>query len=227
LTSLSVEDLRNESKHRSTAVGSIIEKKSMQLATVLSRQNDNLKSYLTYSFRELMRNVVEHSRSMDIWIAGQYWPQKGNVVEIAILDEGVGVKQTLAEHPMIRVKNDTDALMLALEPGVTGNQFAYGDDDPWSNSGYGLYMTSSICHKGGDFIICSGESSLVINESGYEIIPTSFRGTAIRMRIHVSKIGVLQDLLNELADQGGRRAEQNASIPVKSASLVSRMLMSD
>ena len=86
-----------------------------------------------------------------IWLAGKYWPHKGNIVEIAILDEGVGIMQTLSEHPGIRVNNDADALLLSLEPGLTGNQFAYGSDDPWRNTGYGLFMTSSICQKGGDF----------------------------------------------------------------------------
>lgn len=228
ITSINTAEVREESKTKSKEVGEIIEKRSRKLAKILSRENENLEEYLTYSIRELIRNVVEHSRSEKIWIAGQYWPYKGNVVEIAILDEGVGVKQTLSEHPGIRVKGDEDALLLSLEPGITGNQFAWAmEEDIWRNSGYGLYMTSSICQKGGNFIICSGSKGLIIDEDGCKTVDTSYKGTAIRMRIEVSKIGELQEVLSELADEGMKRAEKNSGHSIKSASLVSRMLVTD
>ena len=57
--------------------------------------------------------------------------------------------------------------------------------------------------------LCSGSKALIIDDQGCRSVDTSFKGTAIRMRIEVSKIGVLQEVLSELADDGMARARKN------------------
>lgn len=46
-----------------------------------------------------MRNVAEHSRSEYIWLAAQFWPDKGKCIEVSIMDECVGIYKTLSENP--------------------------------------------------------------------------------------------------------------------------------
>ncbi|PAE46717.1 hypothetical protein CHH95_21595, partial [Bacillus licheniformis] len=160
ITELKVRDLRIESYNRNEVVQTTIERKSYELAKVLSQGNNNLKDVLGYSIRELMRNIVEHSTSESFWFAGQYWPSKDKV-EIALLDEGVGIAQALGVNPNLNIKNDKDALYLSIEPGISGKAFEYNgvmrgqSNSDWDNSGYGLFVTSKICQHGGDFLICS------------------------------------------------------------------------
>lgn len=224
ITSIDVPNIRQEAEKNREHPGKTVTDKSAQLARVLSRGDDEIIECLTFSMRELMRNVVEHSRSDKLWIAAQYWPShhRGNIVEVAILDEGVGLRKTLSENPGISVSNDMDALLLAIEPGITGNHFAYGDECDWANSGYGLFMTSSICKLAGDFIICSGNNAIKIDSKGFANFNTSFVGTAIRMRIKVPRIAKISR--DEIVNEGQRRAAMNGVLPRKSASLVSRVL---
>jgi len=230
ITELKVKDLRVESYEKAEAVQETIERKASQLSRILARTNEKLHEYLTYSIRELMRNIVEHSESESIWFAGQYWPTKDRV-EVSILDEGVGVKQALSFNPNLRINNDKDALLLSIEPGISGKAFKYRgkmrkqEDSIWQNSGYGLYVTSSICQYGGDFLICSGESALLIKDDKHDFRETNFKGTAIRMRLTVSKINQLSEkLIDDIVSDGEMRARDNASISIISASKVSRML---
>jgi hypothetical protein len=230
ITELEVKKLRIESYDNTEEVQETIERKASQLAKVLSRKNSKLHKYLTYSIRELMRNIVEHSESKSIWFAGQYWPTKDRV-EISILDEGVGIKQALSVNPNLRIGNDRDSLLLSLEPGISGKAFKYRgkmrkqEDTIWRNSGYGLFVTSSLCLYGGDFLICSGESALLIKGKLHGFKDTNFKGTAIRMRLTVSKINQLsEELIEEIVNEGEMRARDHAGISVITASKVSRIL---
>lgn len=62
---------------------------------------------LTYSVRELMRNVVEHSEAKQFGICAQYWPTKGRV-EVAILDRGIGLRESLKNNPHLDVTDDKE-----------------------------------------------------------------------------------------------------------------------
>jgi hypothetical protein len=57
------------------------------------RSSDFFNS-LSYSLRELIRNVFEHSGSDRMLYCAQYWPAKQKV-EVCILDRGVGIRQSL------------------------------------------------------------------------------------------------------------------------------------
>jgi len=230
ITHLDVKQLKIESYENSEVVQETIERKSIELARVISRGNNKLKKILSYSIRELMRNIVEHSESKSIWFAGQYWPSKDRV-EISILDEGVGIKQALSVNPNLEIKNDKDALFLSIEPGISGKAFRYKgkmrkqEDTIWQNSGYGLYVTSEICQVGGDFLICSGEDAVIIKNNKHAVKETNFKGTAIRMRLKVSRIdSINDDLIDDIVRRGEQIAKENSERSIISASKVSRML---
>lgn len=104
------------------------------------------------------------------------------------MDEGVGIKQALSFNPNLKIKNDKDALLLSIEPGIAGKAFKYKGkmrkqvDIIWQNSGYGLFVTSEICQHGGDFLIYSGNNAVLIRN---------------RMRLRVSRINSLNgDLID-------------------------------
>ncbi|SFH23085.1 hypothetical protein SAMN05660649_04371 [Desulfotomaculum arcticum] len=227
ITEINTNALKKEAIENFEHVGETIEKKSQDLALVLARQDFNLTEYLTYSIRELLRNIVEHSESNSIWIAGQYWPSR-DLVEIAILDEGVGIRNSLRNNPHLEIDSDESALILALEPGISGVAFGKRKrpNDVWSNTGYGLYMTSQICQQGGSFVICSGSKTLLMNKFTKKIFDTSFNGTAIRMRLIASRIGNLNTVLQHLVNEGEKKARENKTHSVLSASKASKSLLS-
>lgn len=98
----------------------VVERRAEQLASILSRRTSgDLYESLTFSIREIIRNVVEHSGSKNIEYCAQYWPSY-NRVEIAILDNGVGLRESLSSNPFIEVHNDSDAIQQALMPAISG-----------------------------------------------------------------------------------------------------------
>lgn len=231
ITCLDVRELRKESYATDNGVvQNVIEKKSLNLAKVLTRGNETVEEIVTYSIREIMRNIVEHSTAEKIWFAGQFWASK-DIVEISLLDEGVGIKQSISVNPNLTIKKPEDALLLAIEPGISGKAFSYRgkervqEDSIWRNSGYGLYVTSEICKLGGDFLICSGEKALLIKGEEHKIFDTDFSGTAIRMRLKVSEIANFRgDLINSIVNKGERLAKENSNNANITASKVSRIL---
>ncbi len=226
ITKLNVCELKEEARLKIEPVGETIEKKAENMARILTREEGDLSEHLTYSIREIMRNIVEHSEADSIWLAGQYWPSK-DLVEVSILDEGIGITSSLKGNPHLKITNDEDSLLLAIEPGISGKAFGkrININDVWANTGYGLYMTSSICQNGGNFVICSKERALIFNNEGYKFIPTIFDGTAIRLRIRVSTIGKLSKLLSQLVFEGEKKAKENLNNnAILTASKVSRVL---
>lgn len=199
----------------------------MRLATLLTRQDSGaVYETLSYSLREVFRNVLEHSRAEAIWYAAQHWPETSKV-ELCILDEGIGIAQSLRRNPHLAIHTDQDALDLALLPGISGVAFRGGPKqrrDPWANSGYGLFMTSQLCRRGGSFVVLSGNSGVSITEAGKERLDCVFGGTAIRLQLQTDRIGELSASLEGLRDLGATIAadlRQEANI---TASMSSRML---
>lgn len=231
ITSLNVKELRKESYISDQGVvQSVIERKSRELAKVLTRENQNVEDIVTYSIREIMRNIVEHSTAEEIWFAAQYWYSK-DIVEISLLDEGVGIKQAISVNPNLVIKKAEDALLLSIEPGVSGRAFKYKgkerllEDSVWRNSGYGLYVTCKLCQLGGDFLICSGEKALYIKGDKHRVIDTNFDGTAIRIRMKVSEIAKFKgNLVEEIVSNGETIAKENSDRANITASKVSRIL---
>lgn len=229
ITSVPIGDFVNKAKNSKEHVGETVEKYSRELAYVLSRDDEILAEYLTYSFRELIRNIIEHSRSQTVWFAAQYWPAK-NLVEVAILDEGIGIRKGLSGNPHLQLKSDEDALLMAIEPGVSGKAYKgtnLMDESEWENSGFGLYMTSSLCQNGGFFVLCSGSRALLIDGNFHEITPASFQGTALCMRLKTENICQLSETTKRLVTEGEKRARKNKRLfhATLTASKVSRFLV--
>jgi hypothetical protein len=167
------------------------------------------------------------SQAKYIWFSAQFWPTK-NRVEIAILDEGIGIEKSLKSNKKLNIKSEKDALLLSLEPGITRSRLTRFDrDDPYANSGFGLYMTSRICKDGGDFAVCGKSKILALHKRGNYFFDTSFSGTAIRMRLTLSRMEKLGELIPNLIKKGEKIAKQNKKTSIISASKVSRLLIEE
>ncbi|MEP0071772.1 MAG: hypothetical protein ABJE79_03645 [Marinomonas sp.] len=230
LTILNVSDLQQEAADSYDHVGNIIEAKSEQIAKILTRQNSgDLVDTLTFSIREILRNVVEHSESEIIEYCAQYWPTK-NLVELAVLDTGNGIMHGLSTNPFLNISNERDALHLAMLPGVSGKMYKgvkKRKHDEWQNSGFGLYMTSRICRNGGDFFIVSNDKSIFLDRTSKNDLECKYKGTALRLRIDTSKISSYSEMLAQYRNEGYEAAKKFSGKDAIEPSIASTMLARD
>ncbi|WP_210330357.1 hypothetical protein [Aliikangiella sp. G2MR2-5] len=230
LTILNVADLQQEAADSYDHVGNIIEAKSEKIAKILTRQNSgDLIDTLTFSIREILRNVVEHSESEIIEYCAQYWPTK-NLVELAILDTGNGIMHGLSTNPFLNISHERDALYLAMLPGVSGKMYKgvkKRKHDEWQNSGFGLYMTSRICRNGGDFFIASNDKSIFLDRTSKNDLECKYKGTALRLRIDTSKIYSYSEMLAQYRKEGYEAAKKFSGKDAIEPSIASTMLARD
>ena len=231
-TILRVQTVVDEATKEWEAEQEVIERRSAHLAEILAQQNSgNLVDALTFSIREIMRNVYEHSKSKSIEYCAQYWPLY-NKVEIAIIDHGIGLKDSLKNNPHVQIENHSDAVQQALMPAISSKNYkgaVIDTNDPWHNSGFGLYMINRICRLGGSLLICSGDHGIKLDENGKEHInlPHMCRGTAVRMVLNTSKLTELSTMLSKFRDEGYEIARQIKGVGTYEASAASQMLSRD
>ncbi|MDF8365311.1 hypothetical protein [Achromobacter anxifer] len=229
LTRLDVKAVVGEAIDRGSHHGDVIEDKAQQIAQLLVREkNGPAVDTLTYSIREIMRNVVEHSESPHIDYCGQYWPSR-KLIEVAILDSGCGVRRGLESNPFIKMDSDRDALHLALMPGISGKMYKgvrKRTNDVWQNSGFGLYMTSRICRSANSFVIISNGAGLFLSEGQKKDRVTTFKGTALRLRITADALQDSTEMLAQYAKEGHAAAKRisggEALEPSAASSMLSR-----
>ena len=205
-------------------LGEAIERKSKELARILT-QEEELSKIFTFCIREMLRNAIEHSEKSVVWICAQYWPMY-NRAEIAILDEGIGVKSSLGSNILYKqdIHTTEDALKLSLEPGVSESKISKRETNPWANSGFGLYMASSICKKmGGSFLIASDDLAIYLKEEDAELLECNNYGTAIRMTMKTNNEYKCDEIIQEISKKGAelaRKNRRNSQKPSKSSTKI-------
>lgn len=175
---------------------------------------------MAFVIRELMRNIPKHSKSDTIWYCAQYWPSY-DLVELAILDEGVGIKKSLSENinHVHMIKTDEDAIRLSLEPGISGIMIenkSYLSQGEWDNSGYGLYMLSEMCAElNASFILASGKYAVKVCKENGNIAcrsrETNVYGTAIQIRIKPSATVDYNEIRRKIVLRGEAKARKNSN----------------
>jgi len=227
---LDVAEFQKRAAEEYEPVGSVIEAESNRLARVLTHESDGeIVDTLTYSFREIIRNAVEHSESDSLTYCAQYWPTK-NLVEIVVLDKGVGIRKSLSNNPNIGLVSDREAIQLSLMPSISG-KFYKGikrqTGNVWQNSGFGLYMTNRLCRNGGSFFICSGSKGIMLTNDMKFDLDTNYQGTALRLRINLANLLDLKLKLEQFKKEGYEIASKYAKgMPIE-ASVASMMLSRD
>ena len=227
---LSLEEIHREAADEYLDVHEGIERRSQGLARMLVHENvPDVIETLGYCLREMIRNSLEHARVDGVWYCAQYWPTR-DLVELALLDQGIGIRESLARNPHLNLATDEAALRQAVMPGVSGVAFKGAKkqrNDEWRNSGYGLYMTSQLAGMDGEFFIASGNGGLEFSQGKVASVPFNFQGTAVSIRIKPSKVARLRDTLAKLRQQAANISGQGVGTHEVTASMSSIMLSKD
>lgn len=231
LTKINIKELIQKSISEGNLIdrGEIIELEAKRLSVVLSQGEQEFQKLLQYLIREAIRNIPEHADTNDVWICGQYWHNR-DLAEIAILDEGIGVYNSLSKNIVHRqyIDSNEEALRWALKPGVSVSfdpSKGQRSGNVWANSGYGLFMISEICKlTQGWFTFVSGDNCVRVYPNNMAICNTYHNGTALGIRIKPSKIGDCAAIISQ-ARNNGETAAKSIKNAFKSASTPSKGLM--
>lgn len=207
----------------------LIQKDADRIALIISRDKINNKDMfdvLSYSIREVLRNVFEHSEADSLYYCAQYWP-KSNKVEFAVSDFGIGIRRGLGLNPNFRFKTDKEAIEYSLLPSVSGKTHLPRQSNNWYNSGYGLYMTSRLARNGGNFVLTSGNMAVHLSRKTKSNYLASFPGTALRFNMDVSQIGDVKARLDQFRKEGAEIAKTIAGSGNRPPSAMSLLLRRD
>ncbi|MBV6634051.1 MAG: sensor histidine kinase [Alphaproteobacteria bacterium] len=188
--------------------GLLVDQHANHMSSVLSRGQNDLNEFISYSIREIIRNALEHSESDKYYYCGQYWPTKKRV-ELSIGDEGIGIFNSLKKNPENNLKNDTHAISTALGVGVSGNPKAgQSKDKMWGNTGFGLYVISEVARDFGSLLICSGSGSIGILGKSTKQKDCFIPGTILRLIIDTEKINNTDKIVDEYVERGEKKSDQ-------------------
>jgi len=95
---------------------------------------------IKYVFSEMIRNVLEHSKSKNGAIVCARYSESTNRISIGISDTGIGITKAISQSH--NPSDNAHSLILALTPGITGTTSRLGGTA--YNAGAGLFFTRSI-----------------------------------------------------------------------------------
>lgn len=223
-------------KHGLVALQEGIDTETSFLARVLLHQGMGPAfDAVQYSLREIIRNVFEHSAANTLIYCAQYYP-KLRRAHLAIADDGIGIPVSIRNNPKFATLDDKNAVEISLMPGVSGNYLALSGqktEGRWTNSGYGLYMTSRLCRNSGNFYVFSNRYGVALTSSAdpeksklsYRL--ANFQGTIISMELNLESTGDFSHKLKRYAEEGKIQARSIAGARVIDASTASLMLRRD
>lgn len=210
IQTLNLREVRADASRRDMAPGQIIETHTRSIARTLARQNYGpLWQTIQYALREIIRNAAEHSKCDYVLYCGQFWPTQ-NRVEVAILDEGIGIVRSLQKNPLVTDRSEIDILRLSLQPGISGANYEgaeLDENNEWANSGFGLYVVSELCKRGGSLTVLSGGSGLCVSSDGESEIASWHAGTALRLIIDTSNLRSIAASLALIVAKGEKIAQ--------------------
>ncbi|QLJ08641.1 MULTISPECIES: ATP-binding protein [unclassified Pseudoalteromonas] len=183
--------------------------------TVEDTQENRLYNY---AFREVIRNVFEHSGANECYVCGQRW-YNGHV-EIAVIDEGVGIPDSLRSS--FDVTTDSEALLQAIKPGISRTSNIDDSLNTYDNSGFGLYILSEIASSFGWFVLGSGQSRIIGYQGNTDVEDLCFKGTYFGMRLNKAP-SQFSSLLDDIILVGEEEAK--ASGITKKASGMSKLAL--
>ena len=133
---------------------------------------------LSYCLYEMMDNVHIHS-GKPLGTAMTYYDDSRKTLRILIADDGMGIRESLAENEKYKDITEAEALKLCLEDTITDGK----------GMGFGLYTTSRLVDRiGKEFILHSGTHKLRIKDGSTTVIENGFwQGTLIYMKIGTSE----------------------------------------
>jgi anti-sigma regulatory factor (Ser/Thr protein kinase) len=229
ITSVRYDQLIDSPTDKFAETGDLVQRHADKISRMIVRDEldgSDIFDVLSYSIREIFRNVFEHSGAGELFYCAQYWPQR-NKVEVSISDLGIGIRKGLGLNPNFRFSTDKEAIENSLLPGVSGKTHLPRQSETWFNSGYGLYMTHRLARHGGNFVIASGNSAISLSANSKRNYLTSFEGTAIRLNFDVDRIGDVKERLSEFREDGIKIAAQIKGSGGRPPSAMSLLLRRD
>jgi hypothetical protein len=180
-----------------------------------------------YSVSEMVRNVLEHSRSPEgAVVAAELYPRTDDRqahVSIGIADCGAGIWRSLSAN-FPELDSDRDAVLTAVKPGTTGATRSeyYGTTD---NAGAGLFYTRRLASTAdGQFALLSGEAFLRSAPGDRErsddellVAVPSYPGTVVAVEIGVEEPFEWAEFLRSTGDAFAAMASRPARRAARSA----------
>ena len=135
---------------------------------------------LSYCLYEMMDNVHIHS-GKPLGTAMTHYDDSHKTLRILIADDGMGIRESLAQNDKYKDITEAEALKLCLEDTITDGK----------GMGFGLYTTSRLVDSiGKEFILHSGTHKLIIKDGETSVIENGFwQGTLIYMEIGTRDMG--------------------------------------
>lgn len=132
---------------------------------------------MSYCFYEILDNVHIHS-GKPLGTAITHFDAENNVLRVLVADDGMGIRESLAENDKFHDISEQDALRLCIEDSVTDGK----------GMGFGLYATTRMMKDIGlKFILHSGTHKLVFKDGTTEILDNGlWLGTIAYMEISTS-----------------------------------------
>ena len=132
---------------------------------------------MSYCFYEILDNVHIHS-GKPLGTAITHFDAENNVLRVLVADDGMGIRESLAENDKFHDISEQDALRLCIEDSVTDGK----------GMGFGLYATTRMMKDIGlKFILHSGTHKLVFKDGTTEITDNGlWLGTIVYMEISTS-----------------------------------------
>ncbi len=133
---------------------------------------------LSYCFYEILDNVLTHSGKNTGTVLMHYEPLLSSV-KILVVDDGMGIRQSLSENETYRDISESEAIRLCLQNKVTDGK----------GMGYGLFSTTCLIKNAGiQMEIHSGQHILRTDGEKEEICEAPFwQGTIIFFELHTNK----------------------------------------
>jgi hypothetical protein len=146
--------------------------------------SDDAEYEMRIHINELMTNSFDHSKTkFGVYVCAQWYPAKKNL-RISFADGGIGIFQSLrGSGKFPEVKNDIEAIRLAIKPGITTRKKQLG--------GLGLdYIKKYVRSNDGTLTIASGRGKVNFYknkiENKYE--PIGFEGTIVDILVSPKQI---------------------------------------
>jgi hypothetical protein len=180
------------------SLGSVIHSECERLAKLLTHSaQSKVNGPLAYCLREIIRNVFEHAETDRCALCAQRWPD--GTVELAVVDQGRGIRRSLEEK--MHFESEEEALLTALRPGVS-SKLSDDPDNPWGNSGFGLFVLSELGRELGVFRVVSGSAGIRLAHGRVDSEAAGFRGTAIQLRVRRPKGVNFGDFIDSIIARG-------------------------
>lgn len=178
------------------------------LMELLRIDDEEIEDAVKYSLVELLRNVIQHSRSrIGGIVSAVYFPRTG-LVDISVADIGCGLRASLREaYP--EINSDQKAVRFALLPHVSGTFRGGAYHSMKDNAGLGLFFIKEIASRScGGFFLGSGNVLVDIwgNKDGslgkkyIQAKSTGWRGTFALLQLRKDTIGEFDSLLAKCRD---------------------------